>query len=202
MAIVRKLVLAALGILAYQSREKIGNLLRGNKQRSEPGVPQSGLIDELTEGSTALGDILDKFRDAGSSEKVDSWIRQGPNRPIQPSEVEAAIDVGTLAALSRQTGLSREELIERITQRLPKAVDAMTPAGVWPAALSDKNLRDLLGDAPSGSFGQSNSAQPTPMPARESGSQADRAFGEPPGDADAEPASVAGDRKSRLKTKP
>lgn len=143
MAILRKLILAALGLLAYQNREKIGNMLRGNKQRGGPGHPPEALIDELTKGSTALGYILDRFREAGSGEKVESWIRQGANQPIQPNEVETAIDVGTLAALSRQTGLSREDLIGRITQRLPKAVDAITPDGVWPEALSGENLRDL-----------------------------------------------------------
>lgn len=202
MAILRKLVLAALGLLAYQNREKIGNMLRGNKQRGGPGYPPEALIDELTKGSTALGDILDRFREVGSGDKVESWIRQGANQPIQPSEVETAIDVGTLAALSRQTGLSREELIGRITQRLPKAVDAMTPDGVWSEALSGENLRDLLDDAPTGSFDQSDSTQPTPMPARETGSPANPPFGEPSDDANAERPSVVQDRKSRSKTKP
>jgi uncharacterized protein YidB (DUF937 family) len=49
-----------------------------------------------------------------------SSVGTGPNQPIEPNEVEAAIDEGTLKSLSMQTGLSREELIRRITQDLPR----------------------------------------------------------------------------------
>jgi len=41
--------------------------------------------------------------------------------------VEAAIDEDTLTSLSMQTGLSREELISRITRDLPEAINKMTP---------------------------------------------------------------------------
>ncbi|WP_246675999.1 MULTISPECIES: YidB family protein [unclassified Mesorhizobium] len=65
--------------------------------------------------------------------KVDSWVGTRPNEPIEPHEVERAIDVQTLEALSRQTGLSREELIARITRDLPDAINQMTPNGNLPA---------------------------------------------------------------------
>jgi uncharacterized protein YidB (DUF937 family) len=41
-------------------------------------------------------------------------VRQGPNQPIDRQQVEAAIDPETISELSAQTGLSREELLERI----------------------------------------------------------------------------------------
>ena len=64
--------------------------------------------------------------------KVDSWIRNGPNEAVDAREVESAIDEETLASLSQQTGLSRQELIDRITRDLPDAVDRMTPEGRLP----------------------------------------------------------------------
>ncbi|WP_245509060.1 MULTISPECIES: hypothetical protein [unclassified Mesorhizobium] len=72
MANLGRLAVAVLGILAYQNRQKIGDLIRGNR---DPNNPQEGLLDQLSKGvsGTALGDILDRFRNAGAGSKVDSW---------------------------------------------------------------------------------------------------------------------------------
>ena len=133
MANLGRLAIAMLGVLAYQNRDKMGDVIRGARVR-KPNDPQGGLLDQISNGvsGTALGDILDRFRGAGAGSKVDSWVGTGPNQPIQPSDVEAAIDEDTLTSLSMQTGLSREELISRITRDLPEAVNKMTPNGKLP----------------------------------------------------------------------
>lgn len=113
--------LGRLAVATYQNRDKIGDLIRGN---SDPNNPQGGILDQISKGisGTALGDVVDRFRNAGAGSKVDSWVSPGPNQPIEPREVEAAIDDETLASLSMQTGLSRDELISRITRDLPEAI--------------------------------------------------------------------------------
>ena len=133
MANLGRLAIAMLGVLAYQNRDKIGELIRRAGDRN-PNDPQGGLLGQLSKGvsGTALGDILDRFKSAGAGSKVDSWVGTGPNQPIEPNEVEAAIDDETLTSLSMQTGLSREELISRITRDLPEAVNKMTPNGELP----------------------------------------------------------------------
>ncbi|KRB29814.1 hypothetical protein ASD99_24490 [Mesorhizobium sp. Root695] len=133
MANLGRLAIAMLGVLAYQNRDKIGEVIRGAGDRN-PNDPQGGLLDQLSKGvsGTALGDILDRFRGAGAGSKVDSWVGTGPNQPIEPNDVEAAIDEDTLTSLSMQTGLSRDELISRITRDLPEAVNKMTPNGALP----------------------------------------------------------------------
>ncbi|AZO60903.1 DUF937 domain-containing protein [Mesorhizobium sp. M1A.F.Ca.IN.022.06.1.1] len=138
MANLGRLAVAILGILAYQNRDKIGELLRGAGNR-DPNSLQGGILDQLSKGvsGTALGDIVDRFRNAGAGSKVDSWVSSGPNQPIEPKEVEAAIDDETLASLSMQTGLSRDELIARITRDLPEAVNKLTPNGELPPARPD-----------------------------------------------------------------
>ncbi|MER8719541.1 YidB family protein [Mesorhizobium sp. M0761] len=151
MANLGKLAIAMLGVLAYQNRDKIGDMIRGAGDRN-PNDPQGGILDQLSKGvsGTALGDILDRFRGAGAGSKVDSWVGTGPNEPIQPSDVEAAIDEDTLTSLSMQTGLSREELISRITRDLPEAVSKMTPTGELPVeAPKSSGETTLLDDVPS-----------------------------------------------------
>ncbi|RWB51854.1 YidB family protein [Mesorhizobium sp.] len=144
MANLGRLAVAILGVLAYQNRDKIGELLRGNR---DPNNPQGGILDQLSKGvsGTALGDIVDRFRNAGAGSKVDSWVSPGPNQPIEPNEVEAAIDDETLASLSMQTGLSRDELISRITRDLPEAINKLTPNGeLPPAGQEDITLLDQV----------------------------------------------------------
>ena len=145
MANLGKLAVAVLGILAYQNRDKIGDLIRGAGNR-DPNNPQGGLMDQLSKGvsGTALGDILDRFRNAGVGSKGNSWVGTGPNEPIEPKDVETAIDEDTLTALSMQTGLSRDELIARITKDLPEAVDKLTPKGELPAATDEITLLDQV----------------------------------------------------------
>jgi uncharacterized protein YidB (DUF937 family) len=148
MANLGRLAVAVLGILAYQNRDKIGDAIRGVGRGTDPNNPQGGLMDQLSKGvsGTVLGDVLELFRNAGAGAKVDSWVGKGPNEPIDTDEVESAIDDETLNSLSQQTGLSREELIERITQALPEAVDQMTPDGQIPSVGSRRDT--LLDDVP------------------------------------------------------
>jgi uncharacterized protein YidB (DUF937 family) len=135
MANLGRMAIAILGLLAYQNRDKISDMIRRAGQGTDPNNPEGGILDQVSKGvsGTALGDILDRFRNAGAGSKVDSWVRPGPNQPVEPHEVEAAIDEDTLSSLSKQTGLSREELISRITRDLPEAVDKLTPNGELPS---------------------------------------------------------------------
>lgn len=135
-----RLALAVLGLLAYKNRDQIGTWLR---KQSEPG----SAIDELVAG-TGLREVLERLRIAGAGNKVDSWVSRGENQPLTSEQVTTAIDPATLEELSRQTGLSREELIERITEDLPAAVDELTPTGQLPLEEDDGKGLNLLDDVP------------------------------------------------------
>ena len=142
-----RLALALLGLLAYQNRDKIGAWARGQTQPGSPGQAQGGVLDSLIAGS-GLREVLDRFRNAGAGEQVDSWVGRGENQPPQRDQVEQAIDPETLDQLSRQTGLSKEELIDRITKDLPRAVDELTPAGQLPPEEQESRGPNLLDDVP------------------------------------------------------
>lgn len=90
------------------------------------GMGAGGLL------SGGLGELVDRFRQSGHGEAVDSWVRPGPNQPIEPAQLERSIGADTLEELSRQTGLPREELLARLTRELPEAVDKYTPDGKLP----------------------------------------------------------------------
>ena len=118
MANLGRLAVAMLGMLAYQNRDKIGDLIRGAGNRDPNNPHGGGLLDQLSKdvSGTAIGDILDRFRNAGAGSKVDSWVGTGPNQPIDPKDVETAIDEDPLTSLSMQTGLSRDQDHERLAR--------------------------------------------------------------------------------------
>ena len=61
-----------------------------------------------------------------------SWIGTGPNQPISPDQVHQALGPDTIAQMAAKFGLSPQELSQKLSQILPKAVDSMTPDGTLP----------------------------------------------------------------------
>ena len=59
-------------------------------------------------------------------------LEQDLNQQIAPPKLEEAIGPDVLDTLSKQTGLSREELLARLSRELPDAVDKYTPQGRLP----------------------------------------------------------------------
>jgi len=96
--------------------------------RNFSGATPGGIL------SGGLGELLDRFKQSGQAETAESWVAHGPNRPVVPAELERAIGPDTLDTLSRQTGLSRQELLTRLSRELPDAVDRYTPEGRLPPA--------------------------------------------------------------------
>ena len=146
---------ALLGLLAvagFQNRDKIAEMLRGTTGSSSPGSSspgssgpgqqQSGLggllgnlggagVGGLLGGG--LGELVERFKQNGQGDIAESWVSPGPNKEVAPPQLEQAIGPDVLATLSQQTGLSRDELLARLSRELPTAVDKYTPEGRLPA---------------------------------------------------------------------
>ena len=146
-------MVALLGLLAvagYQNRDKIAEVLGGlnqgpgsgpgqnNQQGGQGGVlgKLGGLLSGASAGSVLSGglrDLVERFKQNGQGHAADSWVSTGPNQPIQPAQLEQAIGPEVLNTIAQQTGLSREELLSRLTRDLPAAVDKFTPQGRLPS---------------------------------------------------------------------
>ena len=144
-------MVALLGLLAvagYKNRDKIASAFEGQRQApgGQPG-PQDqpgqgglfgklgGLLGGASAGSVLSGglrDLVDRFRQNGQGQAADSWVSTGPNHALKTDQLAQAIGPDALNTLSEQTGLSREDLLSRLTQELPEAVDKFTPEGRLP----------------------------------------------------------------------
>ena len=63
---------------------------------------------------------------------VRSWVGTGPNEPISPDDVHKTLGPDLLRQLSEKSGLSVQELTQKLSQVLPQAVDKLTPDGTIP----------------------------------------------------------------------
>lgn len=82
--------------------------------------------------SGGLRDLFESFQRSGHGEVAESWVGRGPNKEIAPNQLEQAIGADVLDELSQRTGLSRQELVARLSRELPQAVDRYTPDGRLP----------------------------------------------------------------------
>ena len=145
-------MIALLGLLAvagYQNRDKIAEALGGRNQEPGGGPAQNnqeggqggvlgklgGLLGGASAGSVlsgGLSDLIERFKQSGHGKAADSWVGRGPNQPLGSDQLEQAIGPETLDTLAQHTGLSRDELLSRLTRDLPAAVDKFTPDGRLP----------------------------------------------------------------------
>ena len=98
----------------------------GQLKSSLGGAGAGGLL------SGGLSELVDRFKQSGHGETADFSIGTGSNKPIAPPQLEKAIGSDVLETISTQTGLSREEVLARLSRELPNAVDKYTPQGRVP----------------------------------------------------------------------
>jgi uncharacterized protein YidB (DUF937 family) len=124
----------------------LGGLFGGKPDAAPGGKPGGSLADMLPGGlggllggaaagsvlSGGLGNILKQLQTSGQGRVAQSWVGTGPNQEIAPDDLANALGGDTLDALGRQTGLSRNELADGLSQYLPELVDQLTPNGRLP----------------------------------------------------------------------
>ncbi len=152
------ITMAILALLAYKAVKHIGG---GGKPQTAPapapspntvnaGLPGGGMgggLGDLLKGglggllggaaagtviSGGLGDLLKQFQQHGQGEVADSWVGKGENKSIAPGDLGKALGVDQINALTSQTGLSRDELLDGLSQQLPGVIDQLTPDGRLP----------------------------------------------------------------------
>jgi len=124
-------LLATLAVAGFQHREQLGRMLGDvlNRRDGGPdgspdgqrGTSGSGLdnilggIGDLLAGrptgtsSTGsairegLDGLLDRFRQTGHADDAESWVKDGPNRQIDPSGLEDALGPEVIGQLQAQT---------------------------------------------------------------------------------------------------
>ena len=140
--VTKPLMIALLALLA--SRYMSG----GSKEApasARPDAPKSpDSVPDLSSGTIigGLGGLLKQFQQKGLGEVVDSWIKTGPNKAVAPAQISDALGPDVIDTLSQRTGLSKDQVVQMLSQVLPTVVDQFTPQGRLP---SQQELARLMG---------------------------------------------------------
>jgi uncharacterized protein YidB (DUF937 family) len=146
------MTMAILALLAWKAVKHFGGSQPGAAPASVPAPPQApagtggglgnilagglgGLLGGGVAGSVlsgGLGDLLKQFQQNGQGDAANSWVGKGPNQAIAPGDLAKALGADQLDQLSSRSGLSRDELLQGLSQYLPQVVDHLTPEGRLP----------------------------------------------------------------------
>lgn len=140
---------AIIGVLAYQAikaftanQESAGT----GSDKQSPGATGGGLDDLLKGGlggllggggagsvvSGGLNDLLKQFQQNGQGDVAKSWIGPGANKAISPNDLASALGADRITTLAGFSGMSRDDLLNGLSQQLPDVIDRLTPDGRLP----------------------------------------------------------------------
>jgi uncharacterized protein YidB (DUF937 family) len=152
------MTMALLGLLAYKAIKSFSSrqpsaapAAPGTLPGANPGAPSNGRtgggLGDLLKGglggllaggaagsalSGGLNDLLKQLQQNGHGDVAQSWVESGPNKPIAPQELANALGADQINALMSYSGMSRNDLLEGLSQQLPGVVDQLTPDGRVP----------------------------------------------------------------------
>lgn len=104
-------------------------------QAAPPGMPSpddlADIFKQIFGGGSAekLPEVVKQFEEKGMRDQVDSWVRPGPNKPVDRRQIEDVFGTREIDELARKRNIDREQLAEVLSRYLPKIIDELTPSG-------------------------------------------------------------------------
>jgi uncharacterized protein YidB (DUF937 family) len=98
------------------------------------GAGLTAAVQGYIEKQGGLGAVVQKFQDQGLGGIVQSWVGTGSNLPVSAEQLQQVLGSDLVEQLAGKLGMGAPDLLQKLAQVLPKAVDEMTPNGVVPHA--------------------------------------------------------------------
>ncbi len=96
------------------------------------GAEMATVVNHLIEKHGGVSGIVSELQQKGLGDTVKSWVGTGPNQPVSTAQLHQALGAGDVAQLAARMGVDPQELLAKLTQALPTAIDRLTPGGVLP----------------------------------------------------------------------
>ena len=94
------------------------------------GAGMVSVVNGILEQHGGVQGVVSEFEKNGLGSTVRSWVGTGANDPISAADIQRVRGPDLLQKLSEKSGLSQQDLADKLTQVLPRAVDHLTPNGV------------------------------------------------------------------------
>ena len=116
----------------------LGSMLGGQQATS----PMQSILGSILGGGGGggggqqggLGGLVQQFTNAGLANHINSWIGNGPNQPVDPSQLQHVFGQQQIGQWAQQAGMAPQDLLGQLAHFLPHAVDQMTPNGQLPTS--------------------------------------------------------------------
>ncbi len=116
---------------------------QSGSQRGSQSAPQGGsqgmpsandlqdIFTQIFGGGQAqkLPDVVKQFEEKGLRDEVDSWVRTGPNKPVDRKQIEDVFGHRELDEIAGRNKIDRDQLAEVLSKYIPKIIDELTPSG-------------------------------------------------------------------------
>ncbi len=97
----------------------------GGGRDAHQGV--GNLLSDALQSAGGVQGLLDRANGAGLGQHVQSWIGDGSNWPVSPSEIEKIFPPEQLEQFAQSHGVPSSAVSQVLAEFLPHAVDQATP---------------------------------------------------------------------------
>jgi uncharacterized protein YidB (DUF937 family) len=108
-----------------------GNAAGGQQQANHPAVAQA-LMQEVDQQPGGIGGLLDRFRQNGMEQHVNSWTSPQPNQSITPDQVQQGMGSGMIDSIAQRVGISPGVAKVALAAALPLIVSHLSQNGQKP----------------------------------------------------------------------
>lgn len=94
------------------------------------GAEMASVVNTFIQQHGGVQGIVSQLEQQGLGPTARSWISTGANQAISPAEISKVFGSSpVLAQLAAKTGMSPQDLAQKLSQALPAAIDKLTPGG-------------------------------------------------------------------------
>jgi len=96
------------------------------------GAGVSAMVNTVIQQHGGLSGLVAQFERNGLGGIAQSWVGTGANLPISTDQLHQVLGSDAVTQIAGKLGLNPQDLLQKLAQALPQAVDGMTPGGVVP----------------------------------------------------------------------
>jgi uncharacterized protein YidB (DUF937 family) len=125
----------------------LGEVLKGVLNGNVSPQQQSQLPDVFGQilKNTDLGSIgglLKQLQEGGLERQIGSWLGNGQNMPVTPTQIKEALGNDTVKQIAKQLGLPVDEALKKMSEFFPEAVNQASPQGELQSKYHGREGRD------------------------------------------------------------
>lgn len=97
------------------------------------GAEMASVVNSFIQQHGGVQGIVSQLESQGLGPTARSWVSTGANQAISPDQISKVFGSSpALTQLAARTGISPQDLAQKLSQVLPGAIDKLTPGGTIP----------------------------------------------------------------------